>query len=197
MNRGISHTTGVAYGARAVNSVLDLPTTSEKLVPLARRGEIIVYYGGWDLQQLCTCRCGVNVILQNQDWYNRHAYAVAAAYYRVRLPFLGSNRRTGGERSEVDPKNWAPNQWGPPHRTSQSMVDSEWQTAPTPIALTALLIHFAMASDDVPDDFYCSTELGPAEQFVHLTVKNGQIRLGVHSGQHCVDEPSIAVSRKC
>src|ERR1700676_483675 len=57
------------YDAAAMSRILGLPCETDEPVPEALDGEIVLWYGGWTLQQLRFSNAGKSRMWQDQDWY--------------------------------------------------------------------------------------------------------------------------------
>src|SRR5262249_406217 len=84
---------GLLYDAAAVSRILGRPSKSRDPVPKAVDGEIVVYYGGWDLKQLSGSPAGEKRMWQDQDWYEKYGWKAEPGYYRLLLPVPNSNRK--------------------------------------------------------------------------------------------------------
>ncbi|OGJ62656.1 hypothetical protein A3D12_03780 [Candidatus Peribacteria bacterium RIFCSPHIGHO2_02_FULL_55_24] len=130
---------GIVYDAAAVSRILGLPCESSDPVPQAEAGEIIIYYGGWDLKTLCLSPGGKKRMWQDQDdWYGKYEWKAESGYYRLLLPVPNSNRRTWDEQLR-----------------HLARIDTAWKPAPVCVAATALLIHLTETGNDLLEDNWC------------------------------------------
>jgi hypothetical protein len=115
---------GVVYDAVTISRILGISTAYRGPVPHAVDGQIVVYYGGWDLQTLRKTAAGNKRMWQDQEWYDEKAYTAEPGYYRVFLPVPDSNGRTWSEQI-----------------SDLRTFGEAWQPAPVVVAATALLVH--------------------------------------------------------
>lgn len=152
--------TGIVYDAAAVSHILGIPVKCSDPVPQADDGEIVVYYGGWDLETLRTSAAGKKRMWQDQDWYEKYGWKAKSGYYRLLLPVPGSNR-----------KSWS-------EQLRQITVSSAWQPAPACVAATALLVHLTETELDLlKDDWSRCAEALPDDDHVGLVVLDGRVRI--------------------
>ena len=71
----------LVYDAAAVSRILGIPVKCSDPVPQAADGEIVVYYGGWNLKQLRVSPAGKSCMWQNQDWYEKYRWKAEPGYY--------------------------------------------------------------------------------------------------------------------
>jgi hypothetical protein len=113
-----------------VGRALGFSTGVKQETPEARPGEVVIYYGGWTLQDLATCPSAPH----------RVSYPVTLAgmqkkqigYYRLICPLPGS-----------DGKDWYE------QRALVSALGPGWSPVPVSIAATALLVHFLNTGEDL------------------------------------------------
>lgn len=167
------------YDAATVGRILGLPcTASDSVVPKAADdGEIVIYYGGWDLPTLRNCAAGRERMYQ-QDWYAEKEWTAEAGYYRLLLPVPGSNEKRWDEQVQ--------------------QIERGWEPAPVCVAATAYLTHLAKTGEDLlKGDFTRCAETLPDGRHVALDVFDG--RLGV---RHGLDDRRggrvwLSAARKC
>jgi hypothetical protein len=58
----------------------------------------VIYYGGWGLPFLRTCRAGKQHMRQDQIWYDKYEWKAEPGYYRLLLPVPNSNAKTWAEQ---------------------------------------------------------------------------------------------------
>jgi hypothetical protein len=115
-----------------VTHFLGLPVNADGAVPDKQYGEIIVYHGGWSLQELRSCVAGELYMWTDQDWYDHFRWQVPAGYYRLRL-------------AETCSKNI---KWDEQDAALRS-ASPAWRPAPITVAATALLMHLAATGEDL------------------------------------------------
>ena len=157
----IRGTTGNVYHAGAVSLILGLQCECNDSPPDADDGEIVVYYGGWDLKQLRLTKAGINQMWQNQNWYDDKGWKAEPGYYRLNLRTPDSNH-----------KNW--NEQTVHLRT----IDEAAQAAPVTVAATALLVHLRWNGQDLLKNDWCRcAEPLPGDGRAVLTVHDGRVRV--------------------
>jgi hypothetical protein len=115
---------GVVYDASAVSRILGLLCECGDPALEAPSGEIVVYYGGWDLRTLRACPAGQQHMWQRQGRCEECGTAAQTGYYRLPLPGSGRNARDGKA--------------GHPRTDEESH-----RPALVAVAATALLVHLA------------------------------------------------------
>lgn len=175
-----SHGTGIVYDAGAIFRILGLPAECSNPVPEAAKGEIVIYYGGWDLMQLRTSPAGKKRMWQGQDWYEKYGWKAEPGYYRLLLPVLDSNR-----------KNWSE------QLQHLAGIDAAWQPAPICIATTALLAHLKETGNDLLKNNWCRcTEPLPDDNHAALTVRDGRVHVDRYWDGYPRVHAWLAASRK-
>jgi len=155
---------GICYDAPAESRILGLPCDCRDHAPDPADGEIVIYYGGWDLRTLRSSAGGKQRMWQDQDWYEKYGWQAEPGYYRLLLPVPRCNRKT----------------WSEQLRHLQS-IDPAWQPAPVCVAATALLVHLTETGNDLLRHDWCRcAEALPSGSRTALTVSEG--RVGVYSG---------------
>lgn len=129
---------GIVYDAPTMSRLLGLPCECNDPVPQAAFGEIIVYYGGWDLRTLRLSPGGQKRMRQDQDWYEKYGWKAEPGYYGLLLPVLDSNRKTWDDQLR--------------HLTG---IDPVWQVAPVCVAATGYLAHLLQVGDDLLHNDWC------------------------------------------
>jgi hypothetical protein len=117
---------GIVYDASIVSRILGIPVECSGPVPQAKDGEIVIYYGGWDLKQLRTC-IAANQWMYVQDWYDPYELKAEPGYYRLLLPVPDSNSKMRDAQM-----------------LQLAALDGGWKPAPICIATTALIVHWAV-----------------------------------------------------
>ncbi len=155
----VPRSNGLVYDAAAMSRILGLPCECSDPVPQAAYGEIVVYYGGWDLRTLRLSEAGQKRMRQDQDWYEKYGWKAEPGYYGLLLPVPDSNR-----------KNWSAQLQ---HLTA---IDAVWQAAPICIAATALLVHLTETGNDLLKNDWCRcAEALPDDLRAGLTVGDGRV----------------------
>lgn len=94
---------GITYDAAAVSRITQLSNDCNEPTPEARDGEMVIWYGGWNLKTLLLSPAGKKrsaVLIENLQWYRRmgwgkkYGLVVESGYYRLLLPVPKSDRRT-------------------------------------------------------------------------------------------------------
>ena len=172
---------GIVYDAAAVSRILGLPCESSDPVPQAEAGEIIIYYGGWDLKTLCLSPGGKKRMWQDQDdWYGKYEWKAESGYYRLLLPVPNSNRRTWDEQLR-----------------HLARIDTAWKPAPVCVAATALLIHLTETGNDLLEDNWCRcTEVLPDGGHAVLSVSGGRVRVRSYWVDSPYDDVFLGAARK-
>lgn len=134
----IRHGTGIVYDAAAMSRILGLTCECSDPVPEAADGEIVIYYGGWDLPTLRKSAAGQKRMWQDQNWYDDKEWKAEPGYYRLNLRVPNSNR-----------KNW--NEQVAHLRT----IDEALQTAPVTVAASALLVYLTETGNDLLKNDWC------------------------------------------
>ncbi len=155
---------GLVYDAVAVSRILGLPCESNGPVPQAQDGEIVVYYGGWDLKALRTCAAGEKRM--GQEWEGSRSYEsqwqAEKGYYRFLLPVPGSNYKSWSEQLQ--------------HLKG---IDHAWKPAPVFVAATALLVHLTETGNDLlkGEACCCAEPLPPDGLRVALSIRGDCLRI--------------------
>lgn len=149
------------YDAAAVSRILGLPAECKDPIPKARDGEIIIYYGGWDLPTLRTSAVGKKRMWQGQTWYDDKGWKAEPGYYRLLLPVPGSNRKSWDDQLK-----------------HLATIDRAWQPAPICVAATALLVHLTETDSDLLRRkwFRCAEAL-PHDYHAALGVDGGRVHV--------------------
>lgn len=157
----IVRTSGIVYDAPTVSRILGLPVECNEPVPQAADGEIVVYYGGWDLKQLRTSAAGKKRMWQDQNWYEKYGWKAEPGYYRLLLPVPNSNLKTWSDQLS--------------HLAS---INTAWQPSPVCIAATALLVHLTETGNDLLKNNWCRCmEALPRGFHAGLGVREGRVRV--------------------
>lgn len=152
---------GLVYDAAAISRILGIPCECSNPVPEAADGEIVIYYGGWDLPTLRKSPAGKKRMWQDQNWYDDKGWKAEPGYYRINLRIPNSNRR-----------NW------PEQVSHLKTVDEALQPAPITVAATALLVHLTETGNDLLKTDYCRcAETLPDDDRAGLGVHRGRVRV--------------------
>ncbi len=121
--------TGLIYDSPAVSRILGLPCECHDTPPEAGDGEIVIYYGGWDLITLRHSPAGLmhmkqDALCEEKGWKGS---VTETGFYRIIL-------RT--------PHSEGLN-WNEQKRLLATTKGNQWQAAPVAVAATALLILLA------------------------------------------------------
>lgn len=173
----LSHT----YDAAAVSRILGLPCTSGVSIPKAEDGEIVIYYGGWDLPTLRNCVAGRERMWQNQDWYDEKGWDAEPGYYRLLLPVPDSNCK----------------KWDEQVRHFKT-IDSAWKPTPICVGATALLVHLAETGvDPLKGDWARFADALPGGRRAVLRVSEGRARVGSYWDGNGYGDVWSSAARKC
>jgi len=136
-----------AYSAQTVSHILGLPAESSESVPVPKNGEIVVYYGGWTLQELRNTPVGKKHMWIS-GWYDEYQWKAAPGYYRVVLLFPGSEGKTFEEQLR-----------------HLRVKRPGMRPAPIPVAVTAFLMHVVATGKDPLQEQYsrCAERLPDRE----------------------------------
>lgn len=152
-------TNGIVYSAVQVSRILGLPVECNEPVPQAADGEIVVYYGGWDLKQLCTSTAGKKRMWQDRDWYEKYGWKAEPGYYRLLLPVPNSNLKVWTDQL-----------------SHLATISAAWQPSPVCIAATALLVHLTETGNDLLKNDWCRcAEALPDGVHAGLAVGGGRV----------------------
>lgn len=159
MGRQESPPGGVVYDVEAVSRILGLPCECDDPVPVSRNyGEVVIYYGGWDLPTLCRSVAGEKYMRHDHNWYEEKGWKAEPGYYHVYLRVFDSNRFEWSEKEKY------------------LNTIGGWRIAPVTIAATALLVHLAETSEDLlRNDLGLCQEPGIKDHQVSLSVDNGRM----------------------
>lgn len=150
---------GIVYDAVAMSRILGITCECKDPVPEAADGEVVIYYGGWDLPTLRKSAAGQKRMWQDQNWYDDKGWKVEPGYYRVLLRVPDSNRRNWNEQVN-----------------HLKTVDEAWQPAPVTVAATALLVHLTETGNDLLRNDWCRcAEPLPCDDHAALTVDHGRV----------------------
>ena len=152
--------TGIVYDANDVSRILGLTANCNTSVPEALEDEIVVYYGGWSLEDLYRA-VGDNFMCNPSDFLRAFPFRVRPGYYRLLLPVPDS-----------DEKSWD-------EQTKDYLVKNYpgFKPAPTIIALTAELVHLKEYGEDLLRGGSCRC-LETLKQHATLRVKGGHVDVG-------------------
>jgi hypothetical protein len=186
MGRPIVYAPAAVYSEKDVSKTLGLRLKGPRVwLPTelrnVRGGEIIVYYGGWDLQAIRRCRAGQQHMCQHQDWYDDQRWIAEPGYYRLLLPVHGTNERT----------------WNDQLSQLQTM-GPEWHAAPIVVAATALLVHLVATGVDVLNNSLarCAESL-PSDNRAAIKVERGAVSLLRSWGDDAFGRVYLAAAQKC
>jgi hypothetical protein len=171
---------GLVYDAKAMSRILGLPCKCTDPAPEAAEGEVVIYYGGWTLQQLRLCKAGLKRMWQDQDWYDQYGWKADPGYYHILLPVPGSNRKTNSKQVQ--------------HLAGMGLL---WQPAPTPIAGSALLAHLTKTGKDLLHNDWCRClEVLPLDFLAALTVYDGRVDVINYWDDDPYDSVWLSAARK-
>ncbi len=157
----ISMGTGIVYSAAMTSRLLGLHCNNSDPVPKARDGEIVIYYGGWDLTTLRSCLR----MQQDNKWYdNKMIETAKPGYYRVLLYVPNSNGKSWNEQV-----------------SHLKTFDKTLQPAPVTVATTALLVHLVATDNDLLNNNWCRCAEILPDDYDYRTV------FTVHDGRACVN----------
>lgn len=172
--------TGIVYDAVAMSRILGLPCDCNDPVPQAAYGEIVVYYGGWDLRTLRLSPAGQKRMRQDQDWYERHGWKVEPGYYGLLLPVLDSNRKKWEQQLQ--------------HLAG---IDPAWQASPICVAATGLLAHLVETGNDLLKNDWCRcAEALPDDHHAGLSVNDGRVGVNGNWDDNPDDDVWLSAARK-
>jgi hypothetical protein len=126
---------GVEYSDQGVGELLGIPVASNEPVPDARDGEIVVYYGGWNLLQLRNSPAGQKSMRLRVDLYGAKP---EPGYYRLLLPVPNTNDMTWHQQLSY-----------------LASINPAWQPASVVIAITAVLTHLTATGNDLLNGDFC------------------------------------------
>jgi hypothetical protein len=157
MDRSAALAPGVIYNAADVSRILGLPADDPgDQVITVPDGEIVIYYGGWDMKTLRTSVAAINAMRQ-VPWYDNAT--AESGYYRLLLPMQGSNCKNWEEQAE--------------HLQATGEC---WHPAPVVVAATALLVHLVNTNDDFLHHGYCRcAESIPDDRRAGISVRCGGV----------------------
>ena len=140
---------GIVYDAATVNRVLGITAQCRKPAPVPGWDEVVVYYGGWTIEELCSCREGKRwIYIQDEDdRMSVDQFRSDPGYYRTLIPVKGT-----------DDRDWF-------HQTR--ILDDGWEPIPTAIGVTVMLVHRAVTGRNLLSEehfgrgyfFRCAEEL--------------------------------------
>ena len=155
----VSKGTGLIYDVAAMSRILGLSCECSDPVPEATDGEIVIYYGGWDLPTLRNSIAGKTRMWQDQNWYDNKGWKAEPGYYRLNLRVPNSNR-----------KNWSE------QLAHLRTVDKVLQSALVTVAASALLVHLTETGNDLLKNDWCRcAEPLPDDLRAVLTVYKGRV----------------------
>ena len=182
--------TGIVYDVAATSRILGIPAECGDSVPHAADGEIVVYYGGWDLSQLRISAAGMKRMWQNQDWYEKYGWRAEPGYYRVLPTVPGSNQYDWYEQYgyvlRVQPGYYLPVPNSKPQSWSEQLrrlanIDSSWQATPICIAATAFLVHLTETGNNpLKNGWCCCAESLPDDNLAGLSICEGRVYINSH-----------------
>ncbi|MFH0770453.1 MAG: hypothetical protein V1926_03695 [Candidatus Peregrinibacteria bacterium] len=141
-------------------------TCKEKEVPKAADGEVVVWYGGWTLDELVTTGKVVNYLSSE-----RGAWKAPAGYYLTRIPVPESNRMTPDEHVEFLAQQYA-----------------ALKELPTPVGAVALAVHLGVTGQDLLRGNFCAcAEALPRGRRAALHVGAGRVRVAGWDGGRYAD----------
>lgn len=141
---GISRPSYV-YDARTVGRILGIPCECSDPVPKAADGDIVVYYGGWDLGVLE----GTGKVVNDCAPHGKY-WKTAAGYYRAIIRYAPKpNDLTFYKHAEAE-ISFLGRQY------------SGWQILCAPIGATVLAVHLGVTGEDLlQGNIWCCTKVVP------------------------------------
>ncbi len=184
---------GIVYDAAETARILGLRSRSYTPPPTAAENEIIVYYGGWSLRTLRLPKKGKEHMRycfghDYDHYYWARGNKKDRGYYRLLLPVPGSDRMLLDD------------QWCALHH----LQPGRWNTAPTCIVATALIVHFLKTGEDLLLGHPCRTE-DKGENGQHIVAVFEELvedheKIALHldmEGEFDCRGPWIAACQKC
>jgi len=172
--------TGIVYDAPAMRRILGLPCECSDPVPAAAYGEIVIYYGGWDLGPLRLSPGGQKRMEQRRQWYERYGWKAEPGYYGLLLPVPDSNRKKWNAQLQ--------------HLAG---IDPVWQAAPLCVAATGLLAHLRETGNDLLRNDWCRcAEALPDDAHAGLRVDGGRVDVGDEGDDFHDDRLWLSAARK-
>jgi hypothetical protein len=137
------NTGAIVYSAAAMSRILGLPCECSDPVPEAADGEIVIYYGGWDLDALRSSVAGKMHMWQNSHYNEREWKVAEPGYYKIILPVPDSNRK--------------PREQQVAHMRT---ISEGFQPAPIVVAASAALVHLMETGNSLlkEDSYYMCDE---------------------------------------
>ncbi len=176
----IRQATGIVYDAAAMSRILGITCKCSDPVPEAVDGEVVIYYGGWDLPTLRKSAAGQKRMVQDKNWYDDKGWKAEPGYYRVLLRVPDSNRRNWNEQVN-----------------HLKTIDEAWQPTPVTIAATALLVHLAETGNDLLRNDWCRcAEPLPDRLRVGLTVSYNRVRVCHFWDNYSLDDLWLSAARR-
>jgi hypothetical protein len=157
---------GIVYDAASTSRILGLPVECNDPAPLATEGEIVIYYGGWSLNELRDSPAGKSRMWQeDKQAFDAKNWTAEPSYYRISLHGIDSNQK--GWRSAAQAMRPLPK------------ITQGWCHPPVVVAATALLVHLMRTGNDLLDgDWLRCFEAFPGGGHVGLYVGGGRVRVG-------------------
>lgn len=157
------HNVGIVYDVFASARLFNHPSVGipnrDDVVPKARDGEIIIYYGGWDLPAL-------NRFCKERFFQKSCSdlKAVEPGYYRIILQVPESATDIRYERHIKQSMDYL------------STMGGIWQQAPTAVVGTALLLHLLQTGQSLIDKEWCECQnAADPERHTMITCEDGVI----------------------
>lgn len=171
-----TQTHGVVYDANAVSRILDRRSNQ---IREAADGEIVIYYGGWNLHQLSTTPAG-RMHMAQHDRFGDERWQADPGYYRLLLPVPDSNQKNWKDQIVHLRTNYA-----------------AWDPAAAAVVVTALLVHEITKGNDLLDRGSCRCREESGDGRASIGVCNG--RVNVYSSWDDCRSGNLwlAVAQKC
>lgn len=145
-------------------AILGIPCECNDPVPEARDGEIVIYYGAWDLPTLRNSAAGKKCMWQTQNWYDPYGWKAEPSHYRLLLPVPSSNCKNWTEQAD--------------HLRS---IDAAWRPVPVAVAATILVVHLAETGVDLlRNDFCRCAETLPSGNRAGLMASTGRVHVSAY-----------------
>jgi hypothetical protein len=168
---------GIVYDAATTSRFLGLPAAWSEPVPQAAKGEIVVYYGGWDLTQLRLCTAGTKWMSQHMpDWWARQSFKAEPGYYRLILRSPDSCRKAWDELPS----------------------SARWHAASVCVVLTALLVRLQETGENfLRRDWFRCAETGPNGVRAVLAFYSGRVSVSDYWDEDRDADMWLANAWKC
>lgn len=130
--------TGISFDAGKVSRILGLPITSDATVPQASPHEVVVYYGGWSVEQLLECHIADRLI--NRDDNDDKMYDIENSQ---KLSLVSAFRPQSGYHRVAAVKLPDSVTFQKQASLVKERLGPLWRPAPAAVALTCILLQLA------------------------------------------------------